>query len=132
MKKNLLLCCYNIGVIAIFMFYITSTWINWSTDFILTINSILLKVGVILPIIGLIMFGYQTLVHRSTIWYLSTINMASLSIVMLVVSWLFTSSSTLLTSGSLKVYMIILLFAYAILMTIGIKYKKNILRTKSK
>ncbi len=131
MKKNILMC-YNIGLIAIFMLYVTYTWISWPTDLVLAVNPILLKVGVILPIISLIIFGYQAFVHRTKMWYLSAINMGSLSIVMLVVNYILTGPHLLESTSQLTVYMIGLFFAYAILMTMGIKYQKNILRTKSK
>ncbi len=109
----------------------TSTWISWPTNLVLAINPILLKVGVILPIISLIIFGYQAFVHRTRMWYLSAINMASLSIVMLVVNYILTGPHLLESASQLTIYMIGLFIAYAILMTMGIKYQKNILRTKS-
>ncbi|ONI39027.1 hypothetical protein AN640_00445 [Candidatus Epulonipiscium fishelsonii] len=124
MKKNLLIC-YNICLIAIFLFYVTCCWINWPVDLILKINPSLIKVGSILPIISLMLFGYQTFVHRSLLWYLSSINMASLSIVMLGVNYVLTN---LLSSISqFKWYMMTLFVMYFVLMTIGIVCKKNIL-----
>ncbi len=125
--KNKIILGYNIAMIAVFLFYVTFSWFNWPTDFILGINPVLIQLGWILPLISLILFGYQAFTTRSVMWYIATLNMACLSICMLSVNYLLTNSFVLMSVAQMNSYMMVLFSVYIGLMSIGIICKKKIL-----